>query len=327
LLLPISHPDFDFTEAIDKMRHSVVSITIAAEVGGPRNPQTATGSGSGFIFYQDDSFVYVATNNHVVENASQVAVSLDDQKHLPARVIGTDRDNDLAVLSVSLEALEESGIPFAVAVLGESSRLRMGDSVVAMGNALGEGQRTTQGIVSALGLRINIPDPSTGGHLILDVLQTDAAVNRGNSGGPLINIHGEVVGVITAKFMGAGIEGMGYVMPIDNVRDILEYLRETGSVVLPFMGIRHNEINEELREQFNMPSTGQLITYVTPGTPAHDAGLRRGDLIVRFGERRIDGFDAFIEALGDSRVGEAVLLGIYRNNEYRELTIILGAPR
>jgi serine protease Do len=327
-LFPITYPNEDFTHAIETVRNAVVSITMAAEVGGTRSqPRYATGSGSGFIFYTDDTFAYVATNNHVVENASRIAISLDDETHLEARLIGTNRSNDLAVLSVPLEVLEESGIPYGVAALGSSTSLRMGDSVVAMGNALGEGQRTTQGIISALDLVIHIPDPVTGENLPLNVFQTDAAVNRGNSGGPLINEQGEVVGIITAKFMGAGVEGMGYVLPIDNVREMLEYLRETGSIVIPFMGIRHDEINEERRELFNFPYTGQLITRVTPGTPAYEAGLMRGDLIVQFGEYVITSFEVFREALMASDIGETVTLVIIRNGERMEVDITLGAPR
>jgi serine protease Do len=323
LVLPIIYPEVDFAEAIEKVRDAVVSITMASGTG----PRVATGSGSGFIFYADDTYAYIATNNHVVENAAQIGISLDDETHVPARLIGASRENDLAVLSVLLETLDEIGVPYGVAVLGDSSVLRVGDSVVAIGNALGEGQRTTQGIVSALDLRINVPNPATGEQLLLDVFQTDAAVNRGNSGGPLINERGEVVGIITAKFMGEGIEGMGYVLPISNVRYLMQGLREEGSVVVPFIGIGHWYIDEDLREQFNLPYTGQLIRQVSPNTPAHEAGLRRGDLIVTFAGIRIDSFETFREALIASGVGETVILGIYRNGRHMDIPITLGAPR
>ncbi|MCL2605476.1 MAG: trypsin-like peptidase domain-containing protein [Defluviitaleaceae bacterium] len=326
---PIAYPDFDFTHVVERVRASVVSITIESEIGGGRNnpSRTATGSGSGFIFYTDDNHAYVATNNHVVENAVQINISLDDETLVPARLVGASRNNDLAVLAVSLEALEENGVPFGVAALGDSDTLRVGDAVIAIGNALGEGMRTTQGIVSALDLLIQVPSPSTGEQLTLNVLQTDAAVNRGNSGGPLFNEHGEVVGIITAKFMGAGIEGMGYVLPIDNVRELMERLRKDGSVIIPFMGIHHDPINEEQRELFNLPAAGMLIRYVTADTPAHEAGLRRNDLIVYFGGFRTHNFEAFFEALTAHEVGETVVLGIYRGGQYMELEITLGAPR
>ena len=326
-IFPIVCSEVDFTNAIEAVRSAVVSITISAEVSGSRVvPQMVHGSGSGFIFDVDDQFAFIATNHHVVENASRVMISLDDDVFLPARPIGNNPENDLAVLTVPLSSLEEMNVNFSVAALGSSNNLRMGDSVVAMGNALGEGQRTTQGIVSALDLFINIPNPSTGNPLELHVFQTDAAVNRGNSGGPLVNEAGEVVGIITAKFMGTHIEGMGYALPIDHVRSLLESMREVGSVIIPFMGINHIPINEATREQFNLPHTGQLVQHVTLNTPAHDADLRRGDLIIYFGGIRTYNFEIFREALMAHSVGETVVLGIYRGDTFMELEITLGTP-
>jgi serine protease Do len=323
----IDYAGVDFSDAIESVRHSVVSITVFNQAGMMGiDPYMVSGSGSGFIFYQDENYAYVATNSHVVEGAISIIVSLDDEIEIPARRIGYNREKDLAVLSVSLAALEESGLPFGVAALGCSDSLRMGDFVVAMGNALGEGQRTTQGIISALDLNIQVPNPA-GGNLTLEVFQTDAAVNRGNSGGPLINEYGEVVGIITAKFIGVGVEGMGYVLPIENVREMLEYLRETGSIVIPYMGISHNHVTEALRELYNLPATGQWITRVVPGSPAHEAGLLRGDLITHFAGRQITSFYIFREALIASSVGETIILSIIRNGESMEIEITLGEPR
>ena len=326
-IFPILCAEVDFTYAIETVRSAVVSITISAEMSGSRAvPQTVQGSGSGFIFDVDDEFAFIATNHHVIENASRVSISLDDVVFLPARPIGSNPANDVAVLSIPLALLAERSVDFGVAVLGSSDDLRMGDSVVAMGNALGEGQRTTQGIVSALDLLINVPNSGAAEPLELRVLQTDAAVNRGNSGGPLVNEAGEVVGIITAKFMGADIEGMGYALPIDHIREMLETMRETGMLIIPFMGINHIEITEDMREQFNLPLTGQLVRDVTPGTPAHEAGLRRGDLIVYFGDVRTSNRDIFVETIRCHAVGDTVVLGIYRGDVFMELVITLGAP-
>jgi len=323
----IGYDAVDFTDAVEAVRHSVVSISVSTAAGGSRmNPTISMGSGSGFIFYANAEYVFIATNNHVVENSAIITVSLDDETHLNARLVGAYPENDLAVVRVSRALLEESGKPYAIAPLGESGVLRRGDPVVAIGNALGGGQRTTQGIVSALSLIIHIPNFANDSSLELYVFQTDAAVNRGNSGGPMINQYGEVVGIITAKFMGHGVEGMGYVLPIDEVRDILEELKIIVEVIVPFMGINHRTITPDLQEMFNLPPRGQWIISVTPHTPAYYAGLERGDIIVRFGEVEITNFTDFVDALNAHEVGDTVTLGILRHNAPMDIHITLGAP-
>ncbi|MCL2364365.1 MAG: trypsin-like peptidase domain-containing protein [Defluviitaleaceae bacterium] len=328
IVVPIDYTQDDFTEAVALVRPAVVSITLSTEMNRPDGePGFATGSGSGFIFYVDDYFAYIATNSHVVEGAHTISVSLDDETHLSAREIGACVENDLAVLAVTMEALRNSGKPFAVAEFGDSDMLRMGDSVVAIGNALGGGTRTTQGIVSALSLNIRVPNPIAGVNLDLYVLQTDAAVNRGNSGGPLINQHGQVIGIITAKFMGDGVEGMGYALPINHIRNLLETLRAEGSVVMPFIGISHYAITESIRQMFNLPAShGLWITAVHPNTPAYEAGLQRNDIILSFAQVEITSFDVFRNALLAHRPGDTVTLGVLRDEARIYIDITLGAP-
>ena len=319
LTIPVNPQDPNFADIIPTIQDSVVSIQVTTNVNRPFGGREAFGAGSGFIFYADDENIFIATNNHVIENANAISISLDDTELFPAHVVGTHRYSDLAVLVTTRNALGDK--PFTVAPLGNSDILRMGDSVIAIGNAMGEGQTVTKGIVSALGLSIIID----GTNLILDVLQTDAAVNRGNSGGPLINQHGEVIGVVTAKLLGTDIEGMGYALPINEASAILFDLMENGVVRHAYLGItRYVEIGERERGQFNLPSTGILVREVSNDSPASMAGLRTHDFIVYFNDRRIASSDDLRSALVTNRAGDEVVLGIYRQGERIDLTVVLG---
>jgi serine protease Do len=190
---------------------------------------------------------------------------------------------------------------------------------------MGEGQTVTMGIISAVNLRITVDDPGMRQRLTLEVLQTDAAVNRGNSGGPLVNQHGEVIGMVTAKLFGTGIEGMGYVMPINNVRDILLDIQETGSVRQPYMGITHSDISEFWRELFNLEATGVLVSSVISGSPAEEAGIRPRDLIVSYNGEIIAGREDFVNAINASRAGDEITLGIIRDGINIEVKVVLGS--
>ncbi|MCL2377859.1 MAG: trypsin-like peptidase domain-containing protein [Defluviitaleaceae bacterium] len=319
----------DFTQVISTVKDAVVSISVSATVprGGFFPPVEQPGAGSGFIFAQDDDYVFIATNNHVIANASSITISLDDNERVYARPIGADIESDLAVLAVSKSDLEEKGVPFTVVELGCSESLRMGDSVVAIGNAMGAGQTATKGIVSAVSLQITVNDPNSHIPLTLDVLQTDAAVNQGNSGGPLINQYGEVVGIVTAKLFGHGIEGMGYVLPINDIRELLLMLKEEGSTRHAFIGLTTLPITEPIRIQFNLPALGMLVRDggVIPDGPAYNAGIQEFDLIVQFNGQFITSFEEYRDALFASRPGDEVILGIYRNRVFMEVPVILGS--
>ncbi|MCL2404234.1 MAG: trypsin-like peptidase domain-containing protein [Defluviitaleaceae bacterium] len=317
----------DFTQVIATAKDAVVSINVMAAVprSGFFNVTEQPGAGSGFIFAQDDDYVFIATNNHVIANATTITISLDDNERVDARAIGTDIESDLAVLAVSKAALEEKGVPFTVVDLGCSDSMRMGDSVVAIGNAMGAGQTATKGIISAVNLQITVNDPNSRVPLTLDVLQTDAAVNQGNSGGPLINHHGEVIGIVTAKLFGQGIEGMGYVLPINDIRDLLLMLKEEGSTRHAFIGLITVQINEQIRNQFNLPSLGLLIREVVPDGPSCIAGLEEWDLIVQFDGKPITNLEEYREALFASSPGDEVIIGLYRNRVFLEIPVVLGS--
>ena len=316
--IPINPQDPSFADIIPQVKDAVVSISVTNLSSRSFGGRVSPGAGSGFIFYEDGDYVFIATNNHVIESAHEISISLDDSHNIAATAVGTDRYSDLAVLAVSKAELLGKGIPFTVADFGDSDALRMGDSVVAIGNSMGEGQIVTKGIISATDLQITVSEPGMRTALTLDVMQTDAAVNRGNSGGPLVNQHGEVVGVVTAKLFGADIEGMGYALPINSAADILAQLKETGSVSQPWIGISHLIIEDYMREMFNLPSSGLLIREVVPNSPAEEAGLMPNDLIAHFGTRSIASMEDLRAALAAYKPGDTVVLGVYRSGERRE---------
>jgi len=316
----------DFTDIIAEVKDSVVSIsvTVTRRNGGMPSSENH-GAGSGFIFDQDDDFVFIATNHHVIAGASSITISLDDNERVPATVIGTEPDYDLAVLAVCKVELAEKGVPFTIAALGCSDSMRMGDSVVAIGNAMGAGQTVTKGIISARDLQITVQDQNARTSITLDVLQTDAAVNQGNSGGPLINQNGEVIGIVTAKLFGQGIEGMGYVLPVNNVRGLLEEMKIHGSTRHPWMGIQSQPIDEDVRDMFNLPSTGMLIRDVVENSPAYHAGLMEWDLLVSLDGHAIASREDLANAMSGLRPGDEITVEVFRNGDLIELMIVLGS--
>ena len=314
----------DFTDVIARVKDSVVSINVTAQRRGGM-PGEHYGAGSGFFFAEDEEYVFVATNYHVVENTTAITVSINDNEEVPAHIIGREPDYDLAVLAVSKEDLLTKSVPFVIASIGCSDAMRMGDSVVAIGNAMGAGQTVTKGIISAVDLDITVHNQNTNMSLTLNVLQTDAAVNQGNSGGPLINHNGEVIGIVTAKLFGHGIEGMGYVLPTNDIHDILVELKATGTERHPWLGIHSEEIDEAVRDMFNLPSTGMLIFYIVEDSPAYHAGIQERDLLVRFDGVPIGSRLDLFYAMQDYRPGDEAVLGIYRGGQYMELVVELGS--
>ena len=324
LSAPIYPIDHDFAYIIPQIKPAVVSIYVSTTViNATGDARDSFGSGSGFIFRMDEDFAYIATNAHVVETAEQIFVSLDDLSTVPAVLVGSDRDNDLAVLAVSVDELRATEIPFSVASFGDSNLMRPGDSVIAIGNAMGEGQTVTMGIISATDITITVLDNFSQARIPLHVMQTDAAVNRGNSGGPLINQYGEVIGIITAKLIGNDIEGMGYALPANNVYDLLLELMTENPPGVSFVAVELQQITDFHARLFNLPSPGLLITAVTPDSAAYEAGLQIDDLIVSInGEETFnkDEFNAFMTVL---RPGETAIIGLYRNNILLEVPVLM----
>ena len=300
------------TEVIKKVKGAVVNIKTVVEgqqqtMFGYSIPYEAVSAGSGVIFYQDDNKVYVATNNHVIEDAANIYVTIDDETEVPASLVGSDSSADVAVVSIAWEDLKAAGIDTVTcAVFGDSDKLEIGESVIVIGNALAEGQSSTGGMVSALGKNITVNG------LNLEVIQTDAAINEGNSGGALVNYNGEVVGIPTAKSFQNSVEGMGYAIPSNIAVPILEELVQTGTVAKPYLGIAGEDITEEISDRYNLP-VGVLVAQVTQGGAAEAAGLQKGDIIVQFNGQDITTMTELQAAVKATEIGQTVSIEVVRN--------------
>ena len=305
---------------VKKVSDAVVSINLTVTVPNFFNQKTEQpGAGSGIIFDEDDEKVYIATNNHVIQDADTVTISVDDKTQIKASFVGCDPQSDLAVISVSKAEMDKAGIPYELANFGDSSILQVGDDVVAIGNAMGEGKTATSGIVSAINKQITI-DGKT-----LDVIQTDAAINPGNSGGALANINGEVIGINTAKLSSSNVEGMGYSIPSNIAKTILEDLKSNGSVKKPYLGILGMSITEEMMNMYNLPSLGVYVDDVTAGSSAEQAGIEATDIIVGFNDQKITTIDELTSAIAASAVGDKVTIYIYRQGTHpMQFDVVLG---
>jgi serine protease Do len=270
--------------------------------------------GSGVIVSPDG---YVLTNNHVVDGATDIEVSLKDKRQLKAKVVGTDPGTDIAVLKIPATGL--SAVP-----LGNSSKLHIGDIVLAIGDPFGIGETVTMGIVSAKGRRaLDIEGP--GGYE--DFIQTDAAINPGNSGGALVNFRGELVGINTAIISngGGGNQGIGFAVPVDMARQAMDQILKTGKVTRGYLGVMIQEVTPELAKAFGLPSAeGALVGDVTPNSPGAKAGLQKGDVIVAMNDQPIGEFEDLRLRISQTSPGTSVKLEVMRNGQKREFTATLG---
>lgn len=307
---------------------SIVSITnmsvqeVQSFFGGTQQ-QESTSVGSGIIIGQTDSELLILTNNHVVECNEKLTVSFVDNESVEANVKGTDSTKDLAVVAVKISDVKDSTMDeIAVATMGDSSKLEVGEQVVAIGNALGYGQSVTSGIVSATERTL---DGYEGGTLI----QTDAAINPGNSGGALLNSNGEVIGINTAKVATDSVEGMGYAIPISDASDTIQNLmnQETKTKVSEaeqgYLGIQGVDVSDESAKMYNMP-TGVYISDVVKNGGAQQAGLTKGSVITGLEGTTISDMNSLKEQLQYYRVGDKVKVTVQvpgNNGEYTEKTV------
>ncbi|MCR5508509.1 MAG: trypsin-like peptidase domain-containing protein [Lachnospiraceae bacterium] len=313
---------------------SIVSITnksvqeVRSFFGGAIHSYESESEGSGIIVGENDDELLLVTNNHVVEGSKELSVCFIDNEVCEAVVKGTDPDNDLAVIAVKISDIKKSTMDkIAVAKLGDSDELVIGEQVVAIGNALGYGQSVTTGIVSALERNVDIDD------IAKDLIQTDAAINPGNSGGALLNMKGEVVGINSAKLASAQIEGMGYAIPISTATPVIEELmnRETRELVdakdASYIGISGVSVSKEISETYDIP-TGVYVSEVPKDGPADKAGIVKGDVIKKFDGISVSSINDIKEQLKYYKAGEKVEVMVMRSNgsEYKEVnvTVTLG---
>ena len=297
--------------------------------GAPTYEQESTSCGSGIIIGKNDSELLICTNNHVVENSTELSVGFADESVCEAVVKGTDASNDLAVVAVKLDDISSDTMDaIKVAEIGDSDKLVVGQQVVAIGNALGYGQSVTTGIVSALNRTIDIDGYQA------DLIQTDAAINPGNSGGALLDMQGRVIGINSAKAAANGVEGMGYAIPISNAKSILEDLMnkktrtdKVDEADSDYVGIAGQGVSGEMSSLYGLPE-GIYLTEVQDGSPAADAGLQKGDIITKFDGSSVTSMQDLKTQLAYYAAGEEVPVTIQRQNgsEYEEqkVTITLG---
>lgn len=306
--LPPGHPLRDF---FDKFFGGQTPFGGEGPQQGPRPaPREARGIGSGFII---DAEGIIVTNNHVIDGAEEITVVLDDGTELAASVVGHDPKTDVAVVKVDSDA------PLPAVPWGDSDRIEVGDWVVAIGNPFGLGGTVTSGIVSARGRDINAGPYD-------DFIQVDAAINRGNSGGPLFDTEGRVVGMNTAIFSpNGGNIGLGFAVPANQAKAIVAEILEKGTVERGFIGVRIQPVTPEIADSLGLGAAdGALVADVDPAGPAGKAGLRAGDVILRFGDATVDEVRDLTRAVADTDPGDSANVTVWRDGAGRDLSVTVG---
>lgn len=325
-----------FADLADKVSPAVVNITTSATVAAPTEqmpnfppgspfeelfrdfgvpemqndsaPRRSAALGSGFVISEDG---YIVTNNHVIEDADEIEVEFFEGGSLPAKLVGTDPKTDIALLKV------ESDKPLKFVNFGDSDTARVGDWVMAMGNPLGQGFSVSAGIVSARNRELE--------GTYDDYLQTDAAINRGNSGGPLFNMDGDVVGVNTAILSpNGGSIGIGFSMTSNVVTKVVAQLKEFGETRRGWLGVKIQDVSPDMAEAMSLPDTKGAMVSDVPEGPAMDAGMKSGDVIISFDGGEVADVRDLVKRVADAPIGEAVRVVVLREGEQETLLITLG---
>ncbi len=301
-----------------KVLPSVVGITVSYQISSFFGNSTGEATGSGIILTEDG---YIVTNNHVVssENSSYYAIEqatgikvnlYNDSNSYDATVIGTDSVTDLAVIKIDKTGLTP-------AILGDSNNIQVGEFVMAIGNPLGMDYSVTSGIVSAINREVE-SDGTT-----YNAIQTDAAINSGNSGGALANANGEVIGINTLKLSGTGIEGIGFAIPISSTTSIIQQLIEYQQVKRPYIGITGSSVEAETVERYKVPE-GIYVEEVEKDSPADKAGLQKSDIITKIEGKNVKSVNELNQIKYTYNIGDTVKLTVYRNNKEIEINVVLG---
>lgn len=314
----------------EKVADGVVNITsIAIQFDFFFNPFPTQGSGSGSII---DLKGHILTNHHVVANSQRLEVTLADGSKWPAKLVGSDPDNDLAVIKINAPKEKLKVIP-----MGDSRNLRIGQKVLAIGNPFGLERTLTTGVISSLGRTIRSED----GYLIEDVIQTDAAINPGNSGGPLLNSDGEIIGINSAIISpSGGSVGIGFAIPVNTAKKVIPELIAKGYVSYPWIGATIQSLIPEVAKYLKLKiERGAMIAEVVKGGPADKAGLRGGnqriqvgnmivivggDIVVKANQHEVKTHDDLIRYIREKRPGEPIILKVYRKGEFMDIKVTLG---
>lgn len=291
---------------------STVGITTSVTTNYWGYQTTSAASGSGFILSSDG---YILTNFHVIENSDSITVACYDGRNFDATLVGYDESNDIAVLKVDATGLSP-------VILGRSGQMNVGDSVVAIGNPLGELTFSlTAGTVSALDRQITMSDGGT-----MTLIQTDCAINSGNSGGALFNLYGEVVGITNAKYSssssGASIDNIGFAIPMDDVRPIVESIIEKGYISKPYIGVSVVSVSAET-QSYGLPA-GAAVQNLSEGSPAQAAGLQVSDIITQVNGKTITGSSDLVKQISDTQPGDILEMTIYRQGQFLTVTVTVG---
>ena len=318
---------------------STMSVEEMRSFFGGTQQYEVEGAGTGVIVGENDTELLIATNNHVVEGATSLSVGFIDEESAAGEVKGTDVNNDLAVVSVKLSDIPEDTMnQIKIATVGDSDDLQLGDQVVAIGNALGYGQSVTSGYVSALDRDLTLTDQSGTTINSTGLIQTDAAINEGNSGGALLNMKGELIGINEAKSSststGAAVDNIGFAIPIDKAEESLQQLmnlktrEKVDASQASYLGIRGEDVSAEASELYGIP-TGAVITEIVENGPADQAGVKKGDILTELDGRSISSMAQLQDVLQYYAAGETVDLVVQRsdNGEYQAqtLSITLGS--
>ena len=297
--------------------NSTVGITTSITTNYWGYQTTAAASGSGFILTADG---YILTNYHVIENSNSVKVTMYDGTSYDATIVGYDESNDIAVLKIDATGLTP-------VVLGDSDELNVGDSVVAIGSPLGELTFSlTSGAVSALNREVTLSSNVT-----MDLIQTDCAINSGNSGGALFNLYGEVIGITNAKYSSSGssneasIDNIGFAIPINSVRSIVESIIKNGYIVKPYIGVSVEDVSSEMTS-YGLPA-GAVVRSVTDGAPAAQAGLQANDIITAVDGAEITGSNDLVQIVTAKKAGDTLKLSVYRQGQTLELTVTVAEQK
>ncbi|OOB80420.1 MAG: hypothetical protein BEN19_05065 [Epulopiscium sp. Nuni2H_MBin003] len=318
-LVPMSSGYNSISDIASDVGPSIVSIVNNQVISTFIGEYSESGLGSGVIFKEDDEKIYIMTNAHVVEGATSLTVTFLGNTKVAAHIVGMDTLTDIAVVSVNkIDLPQEISGEIKLAPLGDSDSLLVGDLAIAIGTPIDEAYNNTVtvGIISALDRTIPVSSENE-----MSLIQTDAAINPGNSGGALIGPTGEVIGINTIKLVDSQVEGMGFAIPINDVKEIVDELLENGRIIRPSLGISGITMSQEMA-QYEFP-VGVLVASVIPGSSADIAGIRANDIILEFDSQKVTTIDELRTLLDNKKVGDVVTVRISRGNQNADVSVTL----